>query len=730
MLNEINEKILNGLNPKQKAAVIYNEGHLRIIAGAGSGKTSVLTKKIAYLIENNLANPEKILAVTFTNKATNEMKERIFNLVEWKSEKTMISTFHSLCNFFLRREIKNIKGYHSNFDILDSGDQKNILENIYRTLKITNRDVSYSTALEQISKWKNLEMLPSDIDRDKLETDDEILLEIYELYYQELSNLKALDFDDLMIFTLKILKENIEIRKKWSDKFSHILVDEFQDTSDLQFDIIKYLLSEKTILTVVGDPDQTIYTWRGAKVDLILNFDKTLNGVQTITLDQNYRSTNLILNAANSLIKNNKNRLEKNLFTENISSEEITFHHSFNVDVEARWVAEEINELKRKKVQLKNIAILYRSGFYSRAFEDALIKENIPYQLLGGVKFFEKRVVKDLISYLKVVNDGSTIGFHRIINVPSRKIGPSAIQKIVDFSLEKKMNIFDSLIDYFTNRKEKSLDDNFIDLPLNHSLQKELVDFLNIINLSKKLLKNGKSIAFVLETIVEKVKYISSIKNPLDKQEAQNNLNSLLQGIKNWENKNPKLTLNDYLLEISLLTDNEESSFESNAITMMTIHSSKGLEFSNVFLVGMAEGISPSKKSLKDKEAIEEERRLIYVAITRAKERLFISDSGGNYFENQLQSQTSRFVSEMGIKSEILQNFRKRNTDGKLNYRKEEKNINWLPGDIVNHIVFGEGVVLELQNDTVVIKFKNLTEKDSIKKVLKNHKSLERIVTN
>ncbi|MGZ9428506.1 ATP-dependent helicase [Mycoplasma sp. 1012] len=727
MKNDNNVKILSNLNDKQKSAVVYNQGHLRIIAGAGSGKTGVLTRKIAYLVENKITDAKKILAVTFTNKASNEMKERVINLVEEKGNEVFISTFHSLCNYILRREITNLKDYNSNFDILDSSDQKNILENIYRKLKITNRDINYSTVLEKISKWKNLEILPEEIDIDKLEEDDEIIVDLYTEYSKELKLLKALDFDDLMIFTVKIFQQFPEIKEKWRNKFSHILVDEFQDTSELQFEIIKHLTGEKNILTVVGDPDQTIYTWRGADVELILNFDKFFPGALTITLDQNYRSTNQILNAANSLIKNNKNRLEKNLFTDNISNEEIVFHHSFNVEVEARWVAEEINDLKRKKVQLKNIAILYRSGFYSRAFEEALIKENIPYQLLGGTKFFEKKVIKDLIAYLKVINDGSTVGLLRIINIPSRKIGPSAIQKLTEYANKRNVALFDCLIDYFTNRKTYMKEEGFEELPLNHSLQKELVDFLNSINFARKLLKSEKSISFVLEKFIEKIKYISSIKNILDKQDALNNLHSLMQGIKSWESKNPNLTLNDYLHEISLLTDSDDSNYEPNTVTLMTIHSSKGLEFQNVFLVGMAEGICPNKRTLKDEENIEEERRLAYVAITRAKERLFISDSGGNYFENQAYSQTSRFISEMGIKSEILQNFTKRTNDGQLNYKRNDKTINLVAGDLVNHIVFGEGIVLAEEGDTIIVKFKNLPEKDATKKIMKQHKSLERI---
>ncbi|MBN3534555.1 ATP-dependent helicase [Mycoplasma procyoni] len=726
MVNADHQKVdlIANLNKEQKAAVLYNKGHLRIIAGAGSGKTGVLTRKIAYLIQEELANPSEILAVTFTNKATQEMQERVVDLIGQKGASAFITTFHSLCNHILRREIEVLEGYNSGFDILDASDQKSILENIYRKLSITNKDITYGSALDRISKWKNNEIEPEDIKVESLEEDEEIHFQIYKQYHQQTQELKALDFDDLLIFVAKIFKNFPNIQKKWANKFKYILVDEFQDTSELQFDIVKSLTSTNAILTIVGDPDQTIYTWRGADPDLIVNFSDFYKDTTTITLAQNYRSTQIILSAANSLIKNNKNRLEKNLFTENEGEDEIQFYHAFNMESEARWVVHKIDELKKKKVQLKNIAILYRSNFYSRAFEEALINENIPYQLLGGQKFFERKVIKDAIAYLKVINDGSTVGLLRIINVPSRKIGPVAIQKIVEFANNKNMSPFECLIDYFGNLKQLKTQANFQELPLSHNLQKEVVKFLNDINWSRKMIKDGHPIHAILEKFLERIKYMQSMKvQPNEKHEAQQNINELLAAIKSWENKNKDKGLNAYLDEISLLTDSDELGSSFGGITLMTAHSSKGLEFQNVFLVGMSEGIFPSRRSLEDKD-IEEERRLAYVAVTRAKERLFISDSGGSFYDNNQLSQTSRFVSEMGIKSEKLLNFTRISQDGKLNYSKDDKAAELIAGDIVNHIVFGQGIVLEIQGDVAVIKF----QKDGlIKTLLKNHKSLEKI---
>ncbi|WGI36963.1 ATP-dependent helicase [Mesomycoplasma lagogenitalium] len=724
MKNEINNKILLNLNAQQKAAVVANENHLRIIAGAGSGKTGVLTKKIAYIIENGIAKAEKILAVTFTNKATNEMKERIFDLVGIKAKNTMISTFHSLCNFILRREINKLEDYSSNFDILDPSDQKNILENIYRKLNITSRDLSYSTVLDYISKWKNLEKKPEDINEQELEEEYQTIYSVYDLYCKKLEEIKALDFDDLMIFTVKIFREFPSVREKWSKKYSRILVDEFQDTSDLQFEIIKILTSNGAILTIVGDPDQTIYTWRGADPQLILNFDKYYPGAITVTLERNYRSTNIILSAANSLIEHNKQRLPKKLFTEIEGEQEIEFFHAFNIEAEARWVVTQINNLKKKKVQLKNIAIIYRSNFYSREFEEALIKENIPYQIVGGQKFFDKKVIKDVISYLKVINDGSTIGLMRIINVPSRKIGPVAVQKMIDFANQKQMNLFDALIDYFVNLKDYKNSKDFVELPLSHSIKKELVDFLNNINWARKMIKNKNSISLVLEKFLDKIKYLQSIKNPIEKNDAQVNIASFYESLKSKESKNAELNLTDYLNEVALMYEDSNENSLNSVVTLMTIHSAKGLEFQNVFLVGMVEGIFPSKKSVIQSEGLEEERRLAYVAITRAKERLFISDSGGNYFDLGTRSQTSRFVSEMGIKSEKLLNFTRLNPEGKLNYKHENANSPLIVGDIINHIVFGEGIVLEINDEVATIKFYKTNE---VKNIMKNHKSIEKI---
>ncbi|VEU59094.1 ATP-dependent helicase [Mesomycoplasma neurolyticum] len=725
------EKLISILNPQQKEAVVYNDSHLKIIAGAGSGKTGVLTRKIAYLIETQEAEPDKILAVTFTNKAANEMLERVEGLITHheNDKKPYIMTFHSFCNLVLRREIHNFKNFDAKFDILDTSDQKTILESIYNNLALSPKDISYSSALETISKWKNYEKSYDQIDKEILDEKELKILQIYKLYDEELKKMKVLDFDDLLLYTLKLFEKFPSIAQKWKNRFSHILIDEFQDTSIIQLRIIEHLISEKNKITIVGDPNQSIYSWRGADANLINDFDKKFPNVHIIKLSQNYRSTKRILDSANKLIKNNKTRVDNDLFTEKENFEEIEFYHGFSLEAEARWVINKINELKKKKSQLKNIAILYRSNFYSRYFEDMLIKENIPYKILGSQKFYEKKIIKDVIAFLKVIDHGSTIALTRIINVPPKKIGPSTINKILEFAKKRKLELFDSLIEYFKNFKNAS-DKKRKELDLTTKTKQELVEFLNKINWARACIAKNKSIADTINQFLKLINYFSiyqnNTQNVLDFKEAYENFNILLQSIKNWEKQNPEKKISDYLIDISVLTDLNSIS-SSVAINLMTVHNSKGLEFENVFLVGMSEGIFPNNKTLDNDESIEEERRLAYVAITRAKERLFISNSSKNYFDNKRENlyKTSRFVEELELKAFKLQTFTKIDQiTGKLSYAKNKKD-DFIVGDAVNHLTFGFGVIVEIIGDIAHISFKNEKE---IKKIKKDHKSLEKVI--
>ncbi|WP_033161333.1 ATP-dependent helicase [[Mycoplasma] collis] len=719
--------LIKDLNENQKKAVVYNKGHLRIIAGAGSGKTSVLTRKIAYLIESKITSPQKILAVTFTNKAANEMSERVEGLVNLfeKNTRPLIATFHSFCNLVLRREIKILEDFNSNFDILDTTDQKIILESIYQKLNYNFKDISYSSALETISKWKNLQKFPENINSENLTEKELMIYEIYKHYELELKKIKVLDFDDLMLYTLKIFENFPNIANKWKNRYSHILIDEFQDTSIIQLQIIEHLISDNNKVTVVGDPNQTIYSWRGADAKLINDFHKKIKNVHTIKLAQNYRSTKNILNSANKLIKNNKIKVDNDLFTDKEHSEDIEFYQGLNIESEVRWVVGKINELKKKKSQLKNIAVLYRSNFYSRYFEEQFIKENIPFKILGQQKFYEKKIVKDVIAYLKVIDNGSTIALTRIINVPSRKIGLRSIQKMNNYAKKRNLSLFDTLIEYFRvfNAENK-------DLELQKSVKLELHSFLDKVNRAKMLIKQNQKISVVIDKFLKAINYFSTFNNPsqnlFEIKESKETYEMLLQSIRNWEKQNPTKNLSDYLSDISMLTD-LNSSDVSTSINLMTIHNSKGLEFDNVFLVGMSEGILPNRKALDNPDAIEEERRLAYVGITRAKERLFISNSSRNFLDDKKNSiyKTSRFVKELDIKSFKLQTFTQFDKNGKLSYSTIENTNNLSAGDLVNHLTFGCGTVLAIESDIAVISFKDIND---IKKIKKDHKSLEKIV--
>lgn len=720
-------KTFDMLNTKQKAAVLYNEGPLRIIAGAGTGKTRVLTQKIIYLIQNMKVPPFRILAVTFTNKATKEMRERVKLEIGESSEKIYISTFHSLCSYILRLEISSL-GYKKDFEILDYIDQKNIVDSIYKKIDINNSTIPFGVMIEYISRnkielnsWEDLE---SQAQKSKDET--EILMaEVYKQYEAILKKNQYLDFDDLLIFTYKLFKENLEIAKKWANKFDYVLVDEFQDTSYIQYEIIKSIAKKKNNITVVGDPDQTIYTWRGADVSLILNFDKDFPSANTVYLEENYRSTPNILKMANRLIQNNKDRLEKNLFTEIEEGDDPEFFHAFSTESEAKWIANKINDLKKQKVQLKNIAILIRSNSYSRALEQVLIKENIGHRILGGQKFYERTEIKDVLAYLRLIHDGSELAFRRVINVPARKIGISSMEKIIEFSALQDKSSYDALTEYFENLNDNKKDPNFQALNLTIKTQKNIVDFFNAIRWAKSYMLKSP-ISIVIKKFLNKIGYYAIFKDN-DKMltNAVENIDELISSIKNWENKNPDKGLADYLEEISLLTSKDWENLDNPFVSILTIHVAKGLEFQNVFIAGMSEGFFPHKLALKSKnpsKALEEERRLAYVAITRAKEKLFLSDSQAQLFDKNEVKGPSRFLEEMGIKiGRGMANFLTKTQNEGVKYDKDNSALG--AGDMIMHVSFGAGVILEDEGETIVVKF---NDHGDIKTLLKNHKSLQK----
>lgn len=711
-------EILEVLNKEQKAAVVHTDGPLCVIAGAGTGKTRMLTHKIAYLINQNIVKPNQILAVTFTNKAAGEMKERVGKLVGNEiASQVWISTYHSLCARILRHEIK-IFGYSSSFAILDSSDQKQILNNVYKKLNIQAKSHTYSNMFDYISKNKMHSILPeqkiNEAEQTHYHKESEIIhARIYDEYEKELKRLKALDFDDLILFVRKLFMEHADIAKKWASKFSYILVDEYQDTSKAQFDIVK-ALAVKNNITVVGDPDQTIYTWRQAEIDLINNFGKYFQPSTIIKLTQNYRSTKTIIDASNRLIKNNKNRVPKELVSTKEAGENIGFYNAFSEEAEAKWIMQKIHNLRRERTQLKDIAIIYRAHYLSLPIEKLLVTENINYIVYGGTKFFQRQEIKDAISYLRIINNGDEVSLVRMINTPSRSLGNTSVNKIIDFSQEMGMSLYDVIVTHFK------------ELPISQKQMVELANFINLIRKYKKAMETYP-ISVILEKFLIEVKYIESF-TPKEIEDGKlDNVKELIRSIEVWEKdeENKGKGLEGYLDEVSLMMDMDTDNRSKDYVSLMTVHAAKGLEFLNVFIAGFSDNIFPSSRALEDDDyelSLEEERRLAYVAMTRAKLRLYISNSRGFVNEDRDPRTPSRFIKEIGIDSKEI------NVDGASIFSStlstKDENIDFIEGDKVVHIVFGEGTVIKVEDDLLTIKFSSQFGDKLIKKT---HKSIEKV---
>lgn len=699
------KKLIESLNKEQREAVLHTDGPLAIIAGAGSGKTRTLTHKIAYLILEKEIPAREILAVTFTNKAANEMRERVKKLVgKEKSKGMMIFTYHSLCARILREDADKL-GYPKRFNILDTIDQNQILRPGYKKFGLSPKGLSYSMVLDFISKQKNQFRDPKDLLKNAIKETDKALINLYDFYLQETQRAKSFDFDDLLIYVDKLFKEHGDVSKKWASRFQYVLVDEFQDTSIIQYDIVKELAPHKNI-TVVGDPDQTIYTWRFADPKLIMQFGKSFKKAKIVMLEQNYRSTSEILNAANMLIKNNKNRYDKNLFTDRPQGDVVNFFHGFSEEAEARWVVSKIDELKKQKTQLKDIAILYRANYLSNSLEKALIDANVNYVVFGGVKFYQRQEVKDAISYLKIINNGDDVAFRRMINIPSRKIGPLAISQLEAMKEEKGKTLWATVIKHFN------------ELPLKPNSLKELAGFLNLLRKYQIALKTNP-ISLVLHKFLVEVKYYAQW-NSFEDKGRLDNLKELIKSIQTWEKKNPNKTLDEFLDEISLYMDKDNSTKSNDYVSLMTIHTSKGLEFSNVFIFGFSEGVFPSNRSIDEggEDALEEERRLAYVATTRAKDRLFITSSRGYSIDHTTQKKPSRFLKELGIDARKFTKEFIAPKDFNENYENKK---NLIEGDNVIHEKFGEGVIVNVQGELIEIAFKSPY---GVKTMMKNHKSI------
>lgn len=708
------------LNDKQAEAAMYLNSHLRIIAGAGSGKTRVLTYRISYLIEEIGIDPSSILAITFTNKAANEMKKRVENILGVNALGTLICTIHSLCVRILRSNIR-VLGYPSHFIIMDEEDQKSLLKNIYKDLNIDAKVISYKSCLNFISSYKMARISPKK-SKDLVGTypSDIKKAEVYSCYEKYKEEHYMLDFDDLLLKTLEIFENYPEILERWQDKFSNIHVDEFQDVGEVDYELIR-LLSLKSTLCVVGDPDQTIYSFRGSDVNYILDFDKDYKNTKTIILDQNYRSTKNILSISNNLIRKNKNRLEKDLFSELEDGPKIIHYSGLDEDSEAEFIANKIEEIisKNEGVNYHDFAILYRANYLSRPIEQKLIKKQIDYKIFGGLKFFNRKEIKDALSYLRLMVNSDDLSFERIINVPSRGIGNKTLEKIKLKSLDSHLTCYEVISLYGH------------ELGFSTKVKKELKIFIEAIEKAKR---SDKELPEVLEMLLNDLGYFEMLKNEQDDNRIMN-LYELQNSLAEYVKTNPETaTFDNYLQDTALYTSTDDID-EEEYVTLMTIHMAKGLEFNYVFVAGLSEDIFPSFKAISDAgdEGLEEERRLAYVAFTRAKRGLFLTDSQGFSFVSKSPKISSRFIDEIGNdKVEHTGNpsrFKTKNFIKTSNTLEEmigdNKIDDWKSGDLVIHDVFGKGVVIRVEGNMINVAF---AKPHGIKTLLSSHKAVKRLL--
>ena len=639
------QDLINGLNERQKEAVLATDGPCLVIAGAGSGKTKVLTHKIAYLMSEKYIKPWNILAITFTNKAANEMKERVEKLVGEAAKDMWIGTFHSICVRILRKYIDRL-GFDSTFLIFDTSDQRTLIKECMKTLKIDDKMFTDRSVIAEISNGKN-EMLEPKAYQTKYAGDyrKEIIGRIYELYQQRLKENNAIDFDDIINFTIKILTQNEDALEYYTNKFQYVLVDEYQDTNKAQFTLVTILASRYGNITVVGDNDQGIYSFRGADITNILNFEKDFPGAKLIKLEQNYRCTGNILRAANAVIKHNENKYEKKLWTENDEGALPIIHKSDDEYDEGRYIVEQINHLKTEEyLKYSDFTVLYRMNSQSRAIEEILRREGIPYKIVGGLKFYERKEIKDIISYLRLIyNFSDNISLKRIINEPKRGIGKTSIDNIQEISEKTGLSMFDIIkhADEYGLNRVKANATQFI----------ETIEYLrgNIDQLS---------ISELIKETLNRTGYVKALEqeNTTEAETRIQNLEEFLTVAIEFEEEEAENTLADFLEGITLSSDLDGMEDSEESVTLMTLHSAKGLEFPVVFLVGMEEGIFPGNKSIGEPKELEEERRLFYVGITRSKQFLYLTCAKKRtIFGSTSYNAISRFVNE--IPSDLLDGF-------------------------------------------------------------------------
>lgn len=697
--------LIDSLNGRQKEAVVNTDGPMLILAGAGSGKTKVLTTKVAYLIEEKNIDPNNILAITFTNKAAKEMKERIFKLEGNSAFYIQISTFHSF-GLKILKENCELLGYEKNFTILDSDDSLSIIKKIMKELNIDANKYNPKAIKNVISNNKN-EIIDPEKYSLYVNTDfDEIALEVYRKYEKSLKINNAVDFDDLLILPLKLFNNNPGVLQKYQEKYKYVFIDEYQDTNEPQYILSKMISAKYKNITVVGDADQAIFTWRGANYKNILNFEKDYKDAKVVLLEENYRSTKTILNAANNVIKNNKVRKEKNLWTQNEEGSKITYYKAFDEKDESNYVVNEIKKLMEKGVNPKDICVLYRANAQSRTVEEAFLTSNISYNIVGSYAFYNRKEIKDLIAYLKLIyNNKDDVSLLRVINYPKRGIGNKAIENLVI-----KSNVLDkSLYEVIDSGKELEFKNMIEEIKKeeSHLTLTELIDMVLDKSGMKKSLEDEKSIEADIR--LENLEEFKSIAKAME----------INEGI---------VSLEELLDKLALVSDvSEQKNDNEDKVTLMTMHAVKGLEYDYVFVVGVEEGLFPHSNSLESNDELEEERRLCYVAITRAKKKLYLINARSRILYGKVSSNVpSRFINE--ISDEYIETIGKKEDSNvfkpKIDKNKMMNEDNDLhPGDMVNHDKYGFGVVVTIDGSIATISFK----RDGLKKLMKNHKSIHKM---
>ena len=731
----------NDLNENQYNAVTTEAQHVRVIAGAGSGKTRVLTYRIAFLISEMQVDPWKILAITFTNKVANEMKSRVLKMIPEAAKDLTIRTFHSFAAYFLRHEI-SVLGFPASFTIIDEEDQTKLVKDIAAEMGFKRGDKIVGSTLSYIGKQKLLEKYPDDITIIKPSFEDEkTCLEIYTRYEEEKYKTLSLDFDDLLLLTNRILENYPDVRLKWQQRIDHILVDEFQDTNDIEYKMINYLKKPLSSLYVVGDPDQTIYTWRGANQNIILDLNKRYYDIITIVLDRNYRSTQAILNSANKLIAHNKLRVTKNLYTKENMGENVNVHSSPSGRLEADYVAREISKLKQfGGYEYKDIALLYRSNYISVDFETALTRYQIPYKIYGGTKFYQRREIKDVLAYFHlIVNVKDDISFSRIINVPRRGVGDTSEQAIKEEANAANKSLYEYIRDI--DPKDSNVSSRVI-----NSLKTMVA---NIEIAREDIAKNEEVFSKILEDMIWSIGYQEYLQKEDDGDDRLENVKALFEDIRHFLKNNPESTFDEYLQNIALLSSQDEV-VDGDFVTLMTVHTAKGLEYPVVFVVRFNQGVFPNQRAMFEGGylAIEEERRLAYVAMTRAKTKLYLTLAAEYSYVLQGALTPSQFLKESGNEVLVTREnniFRSNRQPAKpkeyhfddgdnLSFESDEptrqdfdepkNNVEeWHVGDIVIHKKLGRGVVIALEGDDIIkVDF----ETEGIKSILSTHPSVSK----